>query len=139
MINIEKYPKCKVLLKGHIKSILKQIQDKFKTEEATELPEISDELVESMMADVITSSPRFLFDFFDENKVFINILHEGGYFKYSIYKHEVDDLSYSFRAEAEIDAFQKAFDTLENEGYVLGVDPHATDTDPKGSTTITKK
>lgn len=139
MIDIEKYPKCKVLLKGHIKSILKQIQDKFKTEEGAELPEIGDELVESMMADVITSSPRFLFDFFDENKIFINTPHEGGYFKYTIYNHKLEETNYSFRAEAEIAAFDKAFDILEGKDYTSGVDPYANDQDPKGKITITKK
>jgi len=73
-------------------------------------------LDDSRIATIIESSPRSLFDVFDNNSIFINITfdHEYRVFRWSV-NGEVDSENYPFRVAAEKNAIIEAFKLLNEE------------------------
>ncbi len=110
----EKYPKSYKLLvdwtKGTLLSFQRMIMGDLKQEN---LPEISDEMGEKALEGFIKVNYRLLFDFFDRNDMNISIIYDGeGLFSFRV--GGIVGGSAESRTEVEIDAFNKAFEQLEN-------------------------
>lgn len=136
MININNYPKSKILLQNSLKGILQAMQggmmSKLKETAGAnidaQVPDISDELVAKYMDMILNTeaNQRSLFDFFDGNRIFITITKiPGDGFMYNIYNSNESTMiasitnsgdspkNFSSRLLAEKDAFINAFDILE--------------------------
>ena len=109
---LEKYPLAANVIKA---SILEKMIESFKDDS------VPDEFKEHMrqqgveddkVAVMIDVQPRFLFDVFDDNSVFIQI-NVFNTFSYSINEGEVISGSWETRKEAEKAAIEAAFDVLE--------------------------
>lgn len=109
---LEKYPLSAAVIKA---SILEKMLESFKDDS------VPDEFKEHMrqqgveddkVAVMIDAQPRFLFDVFDDNNVFIQI-NVFKTFSYSINEGEVISGSWKTRKEAEKAAIETAFDVLE--------------------------
>ena len=110
---LEKYPLAANVIKA---SILEKMIESFKDDS------VPDEFKEHMrqqgvendkVAVMIDAQPRFLFDVFDDNKVFIQI-NVFKKFSYSINEGEVISGSWETRKEAEKAAINVAFELLED-------------------------
>lgn len=122
-MNINDFPKSKEKLKGFVKQNLLKFQEA--TSEAAKealIPEITDEMVDQYIQVILLVQSRNLYDFFDMNKIFINIIYQFGHFTWNS-TTEVDGkgieytdvTEYSFRAEAEWKAFEQAFKEMEGQ------------------------
>lgn len=107
----QEYPKSWELLRKWTEEKIQEMKTKIvvgmlEEGEQFPFPEINDVLIES----TISWQPRALFDFFDRNKLEIEI--------YRGWKFNVDDWErdeeYNTRNECEEQAFQLAFKVLEN-------------------------
>lgn len=117
MININEFPKSKKLLGEFGKRNLSAFQKNIMKEreiEGVEIPEITDEMADSYANALLTTQPRILFSFFDENKLYIDITYDDlGVFYKQVYTGELDKIMYQNREEAEIAGFLEAFKLLE--------------------------
>ena len=109
---LEKYPLTAAVVKS---SILEKMLESFKDDSVPE--DFKDYMREQgvendKVAVMIDTQPRFLFDVFDENNVFIQI-NVFNTFSYSINEGEVISGSWETRKEAEKAAIEAAFDVLE--------------------------
>jgi hypothetical protein len=86
--------------------------------------DVPEEIKEFMMAQgiqddklttIIDGSPRALFDFFDENKVFIqiNVSNAGTVFSYNINEGDIISGGWNNRRETESAAITSAFELLD--------------------------
>lgn len=110
---IKEYPKA-----GEI--ILQWYKDKMQAS-LTDVEGITEDLKESFkqytvgdahMGLMIDSTPRMLFDVFDDNSIFIEIFKRDR-FSYSINEGEVMSGSWETRKEAELQAIEQAFIILD--------------------------
>lgn len=110
---LKTYPEAGKVVKDHFLSkMLEGLND-------DNLPEDFKEHVRSMgmeddmIAKMVGSSPRALFDVFDENQIYINITHhsEHNMFKYDV-NGEISTNFYVYRKAAEQDAVAEAFKLL---------------------------
>lgn len=112
----EKYPKAYSLLIEWTKRYLVGFQQLIMVgvEEDVELPTISTEMAEKAAEGMMSVNFRILYDFFDENKQYILITHFNVNGKFSfIINGKVTNLQFDNRTEAEIDAFDHAFENIE--------------------------
>lgn len=110
---LKTYPEAGKVVKDHFLSrMLEGLND-------DNLPEDFKEHVKSMgmederIAKMVGSSPRALFDVFDENQIYINIIYDPNQhlFKYDV-NGEMSNGLYAFRKAAELDAIAEAFKLL---------------------------
>lgn len=72
-----------------------------------EIPKIPDGVVEQIIDSLVVMNPRFLYEFFDEQGVMIEIVPSLGSFYYYLEKED-SSTSYATRQEAENHAFTDA-------------------------------
>lgn len=131
MININEFPKSKKLLGEFGKRNLSAFQKNIMKEreiEGVEIPEITDEMADSYASALLTTNPRILFDFFDENEIFISIrcaAKDVFYFRWNVKFDKGNDVehpealgrstasNFTTRLECEKEAFNLAFKLLE--------------------------
>jgi hypothetical protein len=113
---LEKYPEAAKVITEFYNNKLKDSMD---TEEITEeFKEMikSQEFDNQYVATFIDSNPRFLFDVFDSNGIFISIKYGLDGFTWSNMQSDASELKdttiYLFRKEAEAVAVEKAFEIL---------------------------
>lgn len=107
------YPEAGKVVKGHFLSRMldglnnDNIPDDFK--EHVKNIGIDNDKIDKMFGD----APRSMFDVFDENQMYINIIHDGeqNVFKYSV-NGEMSNSIYIYRKAAELDAVAEAFKLL---------------------------
>ena len=112
---LQQHPKTTSLIKEWFLDKLLKSMDA-----ATEVPDDFKEMMKaqpidsSNIAKMIDGIPRSLFDFFDENKIFIQINVNTPYFSYSINEGDVISGSWEKRTEADKAAVSVSFEMLEN-------------------------
>lgn len=107
------YPEAGKVVKDHFLSRMldglnnDNIPDDFK--EHVKNIGIDNDKIDKMFGD----APRSMFDVFDENQMYINIIHDGeqNVFKYSV-NGEMSNSIYIYRKAAELDAVAEAFKLL---------------------------
>ncbi len=114
---LEKYPKAAEVVRIHF---LKKLAESLKN---TKIPEeflsyVQEQgITNNMVANLIDGQPRLLFDVFDENGLYINVIPTDEFekieFLWSI-GFEGSNSSKFTRRESELAAVQKAFELLEN-------------------------
>lgn len=114
---LSKYPRGKEKLKSWVKAEIKSSQIAWLKEANagtdTKLEEVTDEQVENSLAHMFYLNPRDLYEFFDENHFPIEVYEIEGKFGFVI-KEYSNDKEYNTRFEAEIDAYNTAFEMLEH-------------------------
>jgi hypothetical protein len=104
--------KCALIIKQwFLSKLLDSLSDTTVPDEFKEFVKAQD-LEDDKIATMINSSPRMLFDVFDEYKVYIQI-NVGPNFSYSINEGDVISGSWETRIEAEKSAIEQAFKILE--------------------------
>jgi hypothetical protein len=117
---LETYPKAATVIKEFYNN--KLIDSVSNSSE--EIPEEFKEMIKQQSFDneyvaaFIDSNPRFLFDVFDANGIFISIKYSLDGFTWSNMQSDASELKdttiYLFRKEAEAVAVEKAFEILNN-------------------------
>lgn len=110
----EKYPKAAdAIVKSYSESFMKSLENTNTPEEFKEFAR-QQQIDHEYVMDFIEGSPRGTFDFFDENKVYIQISVdvENKCFRYSFDGGKVESNDYDTRKEAEAAAVEKAFEIL---------------------------
>lgn len=116
MIETSQYPKGKKLLEEFARRNLAEFQKNIMKDapvEGLEIPAITDEMAEQYAKALLTTQPRILYDFFDENGIIIEITFsdkEGGW-DYNV--NNTRSLNYASRLQAENNAFYESFRQLE--------------------------
>lgn len=112
---LEQHPKVKQELLTWQKKGLQLFQTttaELAQEKTAELPPIDDEMTLQFLLSSFIFNPRSLYEFFDEQKMFIVILPVEEGFRYKIDGIEQEE-TFSHRIAAEQDAFKKAIKNLE--------------------------
>lgn len=111
-MNIAQCPKSKQIFKEYIKRILTGWQN-FNKDNPEFIPEeLSDMELERSMEAVLFGNPRILYDFFDENNIFMSVHHNGYNAVFSV--NETDGgITYKTRREAEEAGFRRCFEEME--------------------------
>lgn len=116
----ETYPKSFKELVSFVKNLLLEKQGEFHKEFPSELgmqlPKITDEECESITKVIIANNTRFLYDFFDSQRIFIEIVKKGEIWYYEDGEIPWNSSSFSSRKAAEKAGFEMAFKRLEEEG-----------------------
>jgi len=115
MIDLKEFPKSKKLLQEFGKKNLLAFQKNIMKEapvEGLEIPEISDEMAESYANALLTTQPRILYDFFDENELYISVIRNADNWSADVEGTDETGL-YNTRIEAEFALFKIAFKLLE--------------------------
>jgi hypothetical protein len=113
---LEKYPEAaKVITEFYNNKLIDSMDTEEITEEFKEMIK-SQEFDNQYVATFIDSNPRFLFDVFDSNGIFISIKYGLDGFTWSNMQSDASELKdttiYLFRKEAEAVAVEKAFEIL---------------------------
>lgn len=94
-----------------------------KTMDSEQVPEetkqqlIEMTVVDTNIVEILNQNPRSVLDFFDDNKIFIEILVKDG-FRYTIYSEQCtvsSEETFATRTFAEKEALRTAFEILENQ------------------------
>ena len=93
---------------------LQKLQTKLNEMEETEPLGVQDEELKYLICGTFAMSPRFMFEFLDENNIIVEIKKAEEGFSYSVNDESVDT-SYTTRLEAEKAAFREAIIKLENQ------------------------
>lgn len=113
----EKFPKSSKKLQEFVKRNLiafqKNIMKETKEKGEFEIPEITDEMAQRLTEGTLITRPRDLFDFFDEQEIFITIEWFQGNFIGHIVSTIYATKEYKERVEAEQELFEEAFKILE--------------------------
>ena len=108
----------KVFVKKQLLSFQQNALKELNPDQENFIPEISDEMLENLLPMSIQVNPRNLYDFFDENKIFISIIVEDnlsfGLYSCKVNNKDVVDSEIS-RMKAEQKGFIKCFEILENQ------------------------
>ena len=117
----EAYPKTMSKLMGWVKRNLENFQKTMISQvgssigDDVEIPKITDEHAEAATGAILTSYSKTLYDFLDENKIFLTvdyIFEEGFVVAFAGYKSVEGHLN---RIEAEMVGFKAAFAKMEEE------------------------
>src|SRR5687767_12167011 len=111
----EKYPLAYTKLLVWGRKYLSNFQNLMFGDVNARLPEINDSMVEKAMEGLAKVNFRILYDFFDENGQVISITHfnVNSFFSYII-NGVVSSSQHKTRVGAEIDAFDEAFENINN-------------------------
>lgn len=116
MIKIKDYPKVNNKFEEFIKKLLQN----WATAISDETPEITDEMVKDMIEPLLQSNPRVLYDFLDENHVYLQpALKEqlnpdaGWGYELSSVLGSGGDNDFKTRKEAELEGFNSSIKMLE--------------------------
>ena len=108
---LKDYPETTRLIKDwYMRMMLESFKDESVPEDFKEMMRatpIDDDKISKM----IDGAPRLLFDFFDENEIIIETVHNGGKWWYSINGASTPNF-FSSRKEAEYASLQEAFQLL---------------------------
>jgi hypothetical protein len=110
----EKYPKtADAIVKSYSETFVKSLENTNTPEEFKEFAR-QQQIDHEYVMDFIEGNPRGTFDFFDENKVYIQISVdvENKCFRYTFDGGKVESNDYDTRKEAEAAAVEKAFEIL---------------------------
>ena len=116
---LETYPKAATVIKEfYYEKMINSLQ------EDNDIPQEFKDMVKAQQFDseyvatFIDNNPRFLFDIFDANGIFISIKYSLDGFTWSNMQSDASELKdttiYLFRKEAETVAVEKAFEILNN-------------------------
>jgi hypothetical protein len=83
--------------------------------EDVEIPEVPADAVEQMLYMAYAMGPRFLYNFFDDNNLYICITRAIGGFTYEINGIKATNYVHISREETEKIAFLEGFKSLENQ------------------------
>jgi hypothetical protein len=111
---LEKYPEITKLIKDwYMKKMIESFNNDNVPEEIKEFM-MAQGIQDDKLTTIIDGSPRALFDFFDENKVFIqvNISNSGTVFSYNINEGDIISGGWNNRRETESAAIISAFELL---------------------------
>jgi len=119
-MNIKEFPKSEALLQEFFKKNLLAFQKNIMKDapmEGMSVPEITGEMSKAYMESMLLTNTRLLFDFFDENKVYIQVLYYGEKGFLPLVVGMNNDMEHTFpdRMEAEHFAFKTAFEILEKQ------------------------
>ena len=113
---LKKYPKVwEKLLQWEVENLktTQQLLIKEFKDEEIEVPEVSKELVEPILAGAFEHAPHFLYDFLDPVGIFVFIQKSSMGF-YAIIDGKTLNSFYDTRKEAEKAGFEEALSVLEN-------------------------
>jgi len=117
MIDLKQFPKARIKLEKFFRRNLEAFQKNIMKEAPTdilEIPKIEEEWVKKYTESSLATQPRILYDFLDENEIYITIdMFQGKFFGKiigSLYKTK----EYDERVECELETFQEAFRQLED-------------------------
>lgn len=131
MIDLQLFPKSKKLLQEFAKKNLLAFQKNIMKEnkvEGVEIPEITDDMAENYATALLSTNPRILYDFFDEQEIYLSIRNarkDNFYFSWNVkfdkgvYKDcskaagKSSISSFKTRLECEDDAYKFIFKLLE--------------------------
>jgi hypothetical protein len=112
---LEKYPETTKLIKDwYMKKMIESFNNDDVPEEIKEFM-MAQGIQDDKLTTIIDGSPRALFDFFDENKVFIqiNVSNAGTVFSYNINEGDIISGGWNNRRETESAAITSAFELLD--------------------------
>ena len=112
---LQQHPETTKLIQAwYLDKMLESFKDESVPEDFKEMMRATP-IDEDKIAKMIDGAPRLLFDFFDENEIFIqiNIFGKGESFLYSINEDDINNLGFPTRKEAEYAAITSAFELLE--------------------------
>lgn len=116
MIALNDFPKGKKLLQEFAKRNLLAFQKNVMKEqpiEGLEIPEITEEMAENYANALISSQPRLILDFMDENEIFICTSFFQGEFFGNIPGSLYESKAHKERIELEQEMYNEAFKQLE--------------------------
>jgi len=109
---LKEHPETTKLIQAwYMEKMLESFKDDSVPEDFKEMMRatpIDDDKISKM----IDGAPRLLFDFFDDNKVFIQINVNTPYFSYSINEGDIISGSWDNRKDAEYASIEEAFQLL---------------------------
>ena len=114
---MEKFPYCTKELKMWLVNLMLKTMDSEEVSEEMKQQLIEMTVVDKKIAEVLDQNPRSVLDFFDENKIFIEISVKGG-FRYTIHSEQCtvsSEETFATRIFAEKEALKTAFEILENQ------------------------
>ena len=109
-------PKSFVLLKGfviHALSVMQQMMAPQDLEGVT-FPDLNEFVTEDAVNQVIQSNPRTLYEFFDNQGIYVNVRNLGPNWYAEVNTIPYGASAFSSRPEAEMAGFIEALKTLEN-------------------------
>lgn len=114
---LKNYPKVWEKLLQWETENLKQMQQvivkDIKEEDEYEIPELSKEIIESVLVNAFEHAPHFLYDFLDPLEMFVFVQKSAMGF-YAIVEGKTLNSFYNTRKEAEKAGFEEALSVLEN-------------------------
>lgn len=111
---LETHPNaCAVITEHFLKMMIESFVDQSVPEEFKESM-MKEGINKDRLALIIGGAPRCLFDVFDENEIYIEIIRSSGkYFTFSIHGEKAEINCYQSRKDCELDAIKEAFKILE--------------------------
>ena len=113
---LQTYPIASVKVKGwFMEKMLNTLKDDTIPEEFKDYVR-QQGIEDEKLANIVGDNPRALFDVFDDNEIFIDVIfdHEHRVFRYS-FDGNVESINYTLRKDAEADAVAEAFKLLNEE------------------------
>jgi hypothetical protein len=108
---LEKYPLSSAKIKEWY---LEQIKKSFREDIPNEFQQaVAEDIKDTNIGIMIDAQPRTLFDVFDDNDLYINVIYTPSVFMVSINQNDTGDRAKT-RKEAELFAIIHAFEILEN-------------------------